>query len=204
MNCSDIKRHIIVRKYYFGYIIVIFVSVLLGYSVFTGEESISIFILRGMYFALAIICFSAILIGYIVINIYRCRSFYKFYNSFLRGYGAQFNRVFIEKESYKMSVPYKSYDAIIQPSPKPTNTVFLETNDFILLFFSIRYLSVFQLILKPFIFVKPDKEFCIKDKSVNIIRDFKITEAKEDRTIIFTNKDGIKKLIIPTIFEPTI
>jgi len=71
-------------------------------------------------------------------------------------------KIVIEKESYKMQVPYKSYDATIHSFPKTTNVIYLETDDFLLFFFSIQYLVVFQLVLKPFIFIKTEKDFDIK------------------------------------------
>jgi len=96
-----------------------------------------------------------------------------------------------------MAVPYKSYDATVQPFPKQTNAICIETDDFLLLFLSIKYYGLFQLVLKPFIFIKTNKEFHLKDKSANFIRDFKMTEVEQNRVITFPNKDGIKRLMIP-------
>ena len=43
--------------------------------------------------------------------------------------------------------------------------VYLKTDDFLLLFFSIQYVGLFQQVFKPYIFVEPDKMFYIKDES---------------------------------------
>jgi hypothetical protein len=96
-----------------------------------------------------------------------------------------------------MQAPYKSYNAKITPFPKSMNAIYIKENDFFLLFFSIRYLGFLQLVLKPRIFIKTDKELFIKDKNVKLIRDFDIVETTENRTIVFPNKDGIKKIMIP-------
>ena len=186
MHHSEIINHIISKRYYLYYGIIIFISLLLILLSFYGT------ILALLMFWLSIMS-----IGCILINIYRCRRFLKFYNNYFKEYDAQFNRILIEKETYKVQVPYRSYNATIQPFPKPTNVVCIETDDFLLIFFSIQYSGILQLVLKPFMFMKTDKEFCIKDKCVNLIQNFEITETDENRTIIFPNKDGIKKIIIP-------
>ena len=85
-----------------------------------------------------------------------------------------------------------------QPFKKSTNVIYLETNDFLLLFLSVRYLETIQLLLNPFIFIKTDKKISIKDKKINLIQDFKIDETEDNRTITFSNKYGIKKIIIPS------
>jgi len=95
-----------------------------------------------------------------------------------------------------MQAPYKSYNATITPFPKLTNAICIEEEDFFLLFFSIQYLGILQLVLKPLIFIKTEKEFCINDKNVKLIRDFEVVKTTENRTIVFPNKDGIKKVVI--------
>jgi hypothetical protein len=87
--------------------------------------------------------------------------------------------------------------AVIRPSPKLINAIYLETDDFLLLFFSIGFWGIFQEVLNPFIFIKTSSEFYIKGKKVNIIRDFEIIETEQNKTIIFPNKYEIKKVIIP-------
>jgi hypothetical protein len=96
-----------------------------------------------------------------------------------------------------MPVLYKSYDATIRPSLKSTNAVFIDNADFFLFFFSIQYLGVLQLVLKPLIFIKTKQEFYITAKNINLIRQFEIFETEENRTIVFPNKNGIKKVITP-------
>ena len=188
MLYSGIKNHIINKGYYWSYSLMIFITLCLVFFSHYGS------ILSLLFFYLSIMAICCILI-----NLYRCRSFYKIYNNFLKEHNAQFNSIVIEKESYKMLVPHKSYNATIKPFPKPTNAVSLETDDFLLLFFSTHYLGLFQQVLKPFIFIKTDKELCIKDKNANIIRDFKAVETGQNKTIIFPNRYGIKKVIIPLI-----
>jgi len=52
-------------------------------------------------------------------------------------------------------------------------------------------------VLKPFIFIKTDKDFYMKGKNANVIQDFKMVETERGRAVIFHNKHGIKRLIIP-------
>jgi len=52
-------------------------------------------------------------------------------------------------------------------------------------------------VLKPYIFIKTDKDVHIKNKSVRVVRDFKMIETEQGRTITFSNKQGIKRIIIP-------
>jgi len=66
---------------------------------------------------------------------YRCKGFLKLNNNYFKVYNAQFIRIIVEKEVSKMPVPYKSYDTTIQPFPKQANAIYLETDDFLLLFF---------------------------------------------------------------------
>ena len=196
MYYSEIKRHIIDKKYYWSYCIIIIISLVFGSLACINKVDFSFFYSRGAIFTLLIFGLSILAIGCIWINLHRCRSFYKFYNIFLKGHNAQFNKIVIEKEDYKMQVSNNSYNATIRPAPKTTNVVYLETDDLLLLFFSIQYMGIFQRILKPFIFIKTDKDFFIKDKNINIIRNFEIVETEQSRTIIFSNKYGIKKVII--------
>jgi hypothetical protein len=53
------------------------------------------------------------------------------------------------------------------------------------------------LVLKPFIFIKGNKEISIKNNNVNIIRNFEIVDTEQGRMVIFPNKHGIKKMMIP-------
>jgi len=100
-----------------------------------------------------------------------------------------------------MTVPNKLYDVEIKSLPKLTNAVYFETDDFLLLFFSIQNFVIFQQVLKPYIFAKSKNELNIKDKNVNVIRDFETVETEQGKTIIFSNKHGIKKLVIPLQIE---
>jgi len=196
MYYSEINRHIINKKYFWNYSISIVTSLVLGYLYF-DSINISVAFFRNMLFLVSIFWLLTVPIGCILTNIYRCQTFLKFYNNFLRGYDVQFFKIAIEKEDYKMQVFYTSHNATIRPFPKSTNAICIETDDFLLLFLSIKYSGIFQLVLKPFIFVKTNKEFHLKDKNANIIQDFKMTEIKQNRIIIFPNKDGIKRLMIP-------
>ena len=186
MHYSEIKKHIINKKYYWGYSIIIFISLVLVYFSFYGST-----------LALLIIWSSIIAASYMLINIYRCRNFNKFYEISLKENSVQFTKILIEKEDYKLRIPYQSYNATIHPLPKPTNVVYIETDDFLLLFFSLQYWGIFQQVLKPFIFAKTDKKYYVKDKSVTVIRNFKMDKTEQGRAIIFPNNHGIKKVIIP-------
>jgi hypothetical protein len=197
MLYSEIKNHVINKSIFWAYGVIIFISLIIGYLACINKGEIVFSYSRGNIFTLLIFYLSIMAICCILINLYRCQNFYKVYNDFLKEYDAQFNKIIIEKEAYNMPVPYKSYNATIHPSPKQTNTVFIETDDFLLLFFSIQYFGLFQLVLKPFVFIKTDKKINLKYKNMKIIRDFKTVKTEENRMIIFPNKYGIKKVIIP-------
>jgi hypothetical protein len=194
MQYSEIKNHIIDKKFYWNYGIIIFIS--LVFISLTLIDIIGFHSLQGFAFLILILWAPALTIGCFLMNLRRCRNFNEFYNNSLIEYNAEFKKIMVLREDYKLSVPYKGYDATVSSFPKPTNVISIETEDFLLLFFPIKFSFFFQLVLKPFIFIK-NKEFSIKDKSVSLIRDFKIIETEENRTIIFKNKDGIKKIIIP-------
>ena len=196
MQYSEIKRHIINKKYYWNYSICIITSLLLGYLCF-DNLNISLLSFRDIIFWLSIFWLLTMSIGCIGLNLYRCRSFYKFYHNSLKEYNVQFIKIVIQNEDYKMQAFYQSKDATIRPFPKPANAIYIEENDFIMFFFSMHYVSLFQLVLKPIIFIKTEKELFIKDKNVNFIKKFDIIETEQNKTIIFPNKNGIKKLIIP-------
>ena len=186
MYYSEIKRHIIGKRYFWSYYIIIFTSlVLVSLSFYTNILSLLIFWLSIM----SLVC--------IMLNFYRCRKFYNFYNLFYKENKIHFYKIVIVKEKYKMQVPNNTYYATIHPSPKSTNAACIETEDLLLIFFSIQYFGIFQLVLKPFVFIKSDKAIDIKDKNVNIIQNFEIVDTEQGRMVIFPNKHGIKKMMIP-------
>jgi len=195
MLYSEIKKYIINKQYYWICSAIILISLIFSYWNI-DSNTFSLLDFRNMVAVLLIFWLSILSIGCIVINICRCRNFSKFYNNYLNKYHVEFNIIEIEKEAFKVQAPYQSYNATLHPSPKSTNAIYIETDDFLLLFFSIQYMGIFQRILKPFIFIKTDKDFFIKDKNVNIIRDFEIVEAEEKRIITFLNKYRIKKVMI--------
>lgn len=197
MDYLKMKKHILNKKSFFIYGIIIFLSFLLVYFVcINGIGKISPDV-REIAIIIAILNFLFLSIQGIFINLYRCRNFYKFYENLLKESNPILGRIIIIKEDFKMQVPNKSYDTIVHPSPKFTNAVYIETDNFILLFFSIQCLGIFQKVLNPFIFIKTDKEFKVKDKHINIIKDFEIIENNQDTAIIFPNKYDIKRMIIP-------
>jgi len=196
MLYSEIKKYIINKQYYWICSAIILISLIFSYWNI-DSNTFSLLDFRNMVAVLLIFWLSILSIGCIVINICRCRNFSKFYNNYLNKYHVEFNIIEIEKEAFKVQAPYQSYNATLHPSPKSTNAIYIETDDFLLLFFSIQYLGILQLVLKPFIFIKTDKDFYKKNKSVNVIRDFKMVETERGRVIIFRNKCEIKKIMIP-------
>ena len=199
MQYSDIKMHIINKKYLWGYSIMAFISLIFACLIYINKSSISLvnaFLFRSIIILLLIFCLSALSICYMLVNLYRCRSFYKFYKNCLKEHNIRFHKVVIQMEDYKMHMP-NGTSATIRPSPKSTNAVYLETDDYFLLFFSIRYFGLVRQVLKPFIFIKNDKEFDLKGAKVSIIRDFETIETEENRILIFSNNYEITKVIIP-------
>ena len=193
IHYSEIKKHIIGKNHFWGYS-TIFISLILGSLIYISGNIISFS--RGPIFTLLIFCLLVLSTYYILINLCRCRRFYKLYNSFFKQSNAQFCKIVVEKEGYQMKVPTRSYNVTIHPCPKLTNAVYFETDDYFLLFFTIQSLGFLQQVLRPFIFIKNNKEFYIKDTNVNIIRNFETIETEENRTIIFPNNYGITKVII--------
>jgi len=198
MYYSKIKKHIINKQYYWIYSASVLISLVFGYWNI-DSDTFSLLNFRNTVIVLLFFWLSVLSIGSTMINVCRCRNFSNLYSNYLNKYNPQFNKIEIEKESYKVQVPYQSYNAIVHPSPKPTNAICIETDDFLLLFLSIRYVALFQLVLKPFIFIKTDKDFYKKNRNANIIRDFKMLETERGRAIIFPNKHGIKKIMIPEL-----
>jgi len=199
MNYPEIKKHIIGKKYFWNYSTKVFMFLILCCLIYINKNNISLsqdFFSQDFITTLLIFWILILSIYCMLINLYRCRSFYKFYNFSFKQYNAQFYRIIIEKENYKMTVPTRSFSTTIRPSPKQTNAVYVETDDFLLLFFSIQYFGLVRQVLKPFIFVKNNKEFDVKSTNVNVIRDFETIETEENRTLIFPNNYGITKVII--------
>jgi hypothetical protein len=131
-------------------------------------------------------------------NVYRCWHFYKLYENYLNEQTAQLCKITVEKKGYKMKVPINSNDAEIHSMPKLTNAICIESNEYSLFFFSINYLGIFQEVLNPFILVKTNEEFYIKDKNVMVVKDFETIETVQNRIINFPkNRYQIVKVIIP-------
>lgn len=199
MNYSEIKKHVIGKSYFLNYSTRIFIFLILCYLIYIYKNII--FVLQvaipgRLILTLLFLWMSTMSLYYVMINLHRCRNFYKFYINNLKEYDVHFCKIVVEKEDYKMHVP-NGTSATIHPSPKSMNAVYLETDDYFLLFFAISYFGLFQEVLKPFIFVKTAKEFYTEDKKVKVIRDFKTIETEENRTLIFPNNYGITKVIIP-------
>jgi len=186
MTYWKIVKHIISRRYYLYYGIVIIMSLILVFLSFYTS-----------ILALLIFWLSVMSIGCVLVNMYRCRNFHQFYENSFKAYNAQFIRVVIEKEDYKMQVPYKSYNATVRPLPKSTNAIYIETDNLLIFFSSIQHLGIFQLVLKPFVFIKLNKGVDIRDNNVHVVQNIEVVETREGRTIIFPNKHDIKKIMIP-------
>jgi len=195
---SKIRKHIIGKKalWSFGLLTLFFLA--WGYFVY--------FISDGIFFPISTSGFLIWFISYLLImgmnysfvNLYRCKKFYQFCKNFLTESNVQFCEIMVEKKDYQMQVgPYTSGEVTVRPTPDPTNAICIETNEFILLFFSIQHFVVLKNVLKPYIFIKPDKKLHIKDKNVKIVRDFEIIETEQGRAIVFSNRHGIKRVIIP-------
>jgi len=201
MHYSDIRRHIINKKYLWGNSMMIFISLGLGYLMYIDNITIYLnnFFSRGTPLILLILGLPILSARCILINWYRCRNFYKFYKDYLKEYSMHFYKIAVEKEAFKVGGTYSFNDATIHPSSKSINAVYLETDNYLLLFFSVSFWGMFQEVLNPFIFVKPGKEFYTKYKNVKIIREFKMSQVKQNIVIdISNNKNGIKKILIPT------
>jgi hypothetical protein len=206
MHYSDIKRQIINKNFLWGYSIIIFISLIFGCLIYVNKSSISLnndFYVRTILLIISFLCLSVLSICYGLANLYRCQSFYKFYKNHLKEHNTHFRKIVIEKENYKMPMPNTPRNVTIRPAPKSTNAVYLETEEFLLLFFSIRYLGLVRQVLKPFIFIKNNKEFYAKGANINIIRDFETIETGENRILIFPNSYGITKIIIPLPLLPS-
>ena len=190
MQYSDIKRHIIDRNSFWKYSIVLLLFLIYLSFIYMTEEGFSFLF---VIILTAFICI--LLISNMLINLYKCRRFYKFYKNYLDEQTTQLYKVSIEKEDYQMRVIGR--DTKVHSMTKPTNVISIETDDFLLLFLSIKYFGVFQQVLKPFIFLKTDTDICINEKSANVIKSYETDETEQGRTIVFPNRYNIKKVIIP-------
>jgi len=194
---SKIKKHIIGKNFFWGLCILFFLFLIWSYIMYLGRDFIFFLFNVGSILMWFISYLLIMGVSYGFINLYRCKRFYKFCDLFLLENDVQFCKIMIEKKDYEMKVPNRSYDATVRPLPESTNAIYFETNEFILLFFSVQHFVVLKNVLKPYIFLKTDKEFHIKDKSVKIVRNFETTETEQGRAIVFSNKQEIKRMIIP-------
>ncbi|MDR0438291.1 MAG: hypothetical protein LBH22_08345 [Bacteroidales bacterium] len=192
---SKIRKHIIGKKSFWSFGVLALVFLIWGYFMYFIRDRIFFPISLGYFLIYSISGLLIMGISYNFINLYRCKRFYKFCKKFLPKSNVQFCKIMIEKKDYQI----RSFrEVIVHPPPKSTNAVYLETNEFILLFFSIQHF-VLKEVLKPYIFIKSDKELYIKDKRVKIVQDFEITETEQGRAIVFFNKQGLKRVIIPAM-----
>jgi len=196
ISYSAIKRHIIGKKKNWSFSLQTFLFLIFCYFIYLFRDIFLSFPLWIVLFILFISYLLAMGISYNFINLHRCKRFYKSCKTFFIENDVQFCRITVEKKDYKMQGINTTQEATIRPSPEPTNAVYLETDDFLLLFFSIQHFVFIKEVLKLYIFVKPDRDLCIKDKSVRIVRDFKITQTEQGKSIVFPNKQGIKRIII--------
>ena len=203
MYYLDIKRHIINKKYLWGYSAMIFIPIIFGYLICTNKINIPFeaFSRGNFVFILLFLALPILSTRCILINSYRSQKFYNFYKNYLTEYNGHFYKIAVEKEAFRINTPHISpNDAAIYPSPKLTNAVYLETDNYLLLFFSVSFWGMFQEVLNPFIFVKPGKEFHARYKNTNIIREFKISQTEQNIVIDFpVNRNEIKKVIIPRL-----
>ena len=180
----------------------ILISLAFGYLVYIDKIMISwdnIFS-RSIPLILLILGLPILSVRCILINWYRCRKFYKIYKNSLKERGVHFHKIVVEKEIFKINSQYTSADATIHPYPKSTNAIYIETDNYLLLFFSVSFWRIFQEVLNPFIFVKTGKEFYTKCKNINIIQEFEMSQREQNIVINFSsNRYGIKKIIIPPL-----
>ena len=200
MHSSDIKRHIISKKYLWGYSIMTFIPPILVYLICVDKTStfLAIFSRGNIVFLFLILGLPILSIRCILINLYRCQNFYKIYKNHLIEHNVDFHKIIVEKEAFKLDALSSFNDAAIHSSPKSTNAVYLETDNYLLLFFSVSFFGVFQEVLNPFIFVKPGKEFHTEYKNAKIIRELKMSQIEQNMIITLPdNRYGIKKILIP-------
>jgi hypothetical protein len=132
------------------------------------------------------------------VNFCRCRYFYKIIKNELSEKTIKLCKILVEQKEYKIKVPNKSYDVEISSMQKTKNAICIESNEYMLLFFSLNYFGIFQEVINPFVFIKKIEEFNIKFRNINIIKDFEIIENEQNSIYsLHENKYGIKKLIIP-------
>jgi len=200
---SKIRKHIIGEIFFWSLGALAFLLLIWSYFVYLIRGNVFFPFSLGNFLILFLSYLLIMSISYSFINLYRLKKFHEFCENFLTESDAQFCKIMIEKKDYKMLAPYTAHEAAVRPYPVPTNAVHFETNELLLLFFSVRHYFVIKEVLKPYVFVRPDKDLCIKDKSVNVVRDFEITETEQGKAIIFSNKQGIKRVIIPLVRTST-
>ena len=203
IHSSDIKRHIINKKYLWSYSIIISISFGYGYLIYINKIMTSFWddlSFRVIFPILIVLGLPILSMCCILTNSYRCQKFYKFYKDCLKEYNLHFHKIMVEREAFKVGGTYSFNDATIHPYSKSINAVSLETDNYLLLFFSVSFWGMFQEVLNPFIFVKPGKEFHAKYKNANIIQEFKMSQTEQNIVINFpANRSEIKKVIIPRL-----
>lgn len=193
MNYLKVKRHIIDKNSFLFSSIIIFVSLILSYLIYLNGFSFSF---RSIILILLILILSLSSLIYIFINLLRCRNFNVLWENRFKKYDICFCKIDIKQDDYKIQALYSSYTATMSSFPKATNAIYIETGEFMLLFFSIKQFGFIQTVLKPFIFLKNEK-ISMQKEHLDIIRDFDSIETTNGKIIIFPNKHGIKEIIIP-------
>jgi hypothetical protein len=193
---SEIKRYIINKKSLWGSGVILFLFVIFIYLSYAIRKDFSFSLV-----ILIVIIICILFIINILTNLYRCCHFYKLYKNELNKETSKLCKIIVEKKKYKVKVPIKSYDMEILSMPKSTNAVCVESDKYLLLFFSVHYLGIFQQVLNPFIFTTKN-DYLVKDKKTTVIYDFEIIKTANKRIIYFPNeKLEIKSITLPRLTE---
>jgi len=198
---SKIKKHIIGKAFFWRFGIL--TPVFLGwcYFIYLIMDNIFLPFSLGNLLIYALSFLLIMSIYYNFISLYRCKKFYKFHENSLTESNVQLCKINIEKKDFQVQVPNSTQSATVNSFPQPTNAVYLETDEFLLLFFSIQHFYIVKEVLKPYVFIKTDKDLHIKNKNVIVVRDFKMVETEQGRAITFSNKQGIKRIGLPSQFN---
>jgi len=194
---SKIRKHIIGKNKNLSFCVQTLLFLISCYLIYLFIDALPYFPLWTILFTFSVSYFLAMSISYRCLNIYRYRKFYTLYEVFLTENDVQLCKIMVQKKDFQMQVLNSTQLATVSPLLLPTNAVYFENNELLLLFFSTQHFYIVKEVLKPYIFIKTDKDLHIKNKNVRVVRDFKMVEIEQGRAVTFSNKQGIKRIIIP-------
>jgi len=128
----------------------------------------------------------------------RCRNFYNSFKNELSLGTAILCKIYVETKNYRMVGVNHNFDAEISSKPKLVNAICIETDEYLLFFFSMGYFGLFKEVLKPFVFIKSGNKHFLQDIKSAVIYDYNIDETENGKAVAIKNiKSSVSKILVP-------